>query len=104
LLLLGLLRWRRSEGRLLAALCLVPQTTALYEVLPLVLLAETRYHAAAFAALTMLAHLLYLLGPQGPWPVGATYQWWVMLFVLYLPAIIVVLRRPNQSSATYWDL
>ena len=33
LMLLGLLRWRRPEGRLLAVLCLVPQTTALYETL-----------------------------------------------------------------------
>ena len=41
-------------------------------------------------------HLLYLLGPQGPWPVGAEYQWWVMLALLYLPALAAVLRRPNR--------
>jgi hypothetical protein len=27
--------------------------------------------AIAFAALTMLASVLFYLGPQGPWPVGA---------------------------------
>lgn len=101
LLLLGLLRWRRPEGRLLALLCLVPQTTALYEVLPLTLLVQTRPQAALFAALTLVAHLLYLLGPQGPWPVGAEYQWWVMLAVLYLPALVAVLRRPNRASASF---
>jgi hypothetical protein len=101
LLLLGMLRWRRPEGRLLAALCLVPQTTALYETLPLALLCRNRPQAAGFAGLTMLAHLLYLLGPQGPWPVGAEYQWWVLLALVYLPAIVLVLRRPNQDQSDW---
>jgi hypothetical protein len=98
LMLLGLARWRRPEGRLLAALCLVPQTTALYETLPLALHCRNRPQAAAFAGLTMLAHLLFLLGPQGPWPVGAEYQWWVLLALVYLPAIGLVLRRPNETE------
>jgi hypothetical protein len=102
LLLLGLLRWRRPDGRLLAALCVIPQTTTLYEVLPLALLAENRRHAAIFAGGTMAAHLVYLLGPQGPWPVGAEYQWWVMLAMIYLPALVIVLRRPNESPAEHW--
>jgi hypothetical protein len=99
LMLLGMLRWRRPEGRLLAALCLVPQTTALYETLPLALLCRNRPQAAAFAGLTMLAHVLFLLGPQGPWPVGAGYQWWVLLALVYLPAIVLVLRRSNEVQA-----
>lgn len=97
LLLLALLRWRRPEGRLLAALCLIPQTTALYEVLPLGLVAQNRIQAAGFAVLTVLAHLLYLAGPQGPWPVGAEYQWWVMLLLIYLPALAVILRMPDRA-------
>lgn len=101
LMLLGLLRWRRAEGRLLAALALVPQTTALYETLPLALLCRDRPQAAAFATLTMIAHLLYLLGPQGPWPVGAEYQWWVLLALVYLPAIVLVLRRPNEARSDW---
>jgi hypothetical protein len=97
LLLLSLLRWRRPEARLLAVLSLVPQTTALYEALPLALAAERKIEAAAFATLTMAAHLLYLLGPQGPWPVGAEYQWWVMLCLIYLPVLILILSRPNAA-------
>src|SRR5262249_54509839 len=74
LLLLGLLRWRRPEGRMLAVLSLIPQTTALYETLPVALVCRNRPQAAGFAGFTMLAHLLFQLGPQGPWPVGTTYQ------------------------------
>jgi hypothetical protein len=101
-LLLGLLRWRRPEGRLLACLGLIPQTTALSETLPLALVCRNRGEAAGFAILTMLAHLLFHLGPQGPWPVGAGYQWWVLLILVYLPAIVVVLRRPNQATEPGW--
>lgn len=103
LMLLGLLRWRRPEGRLLAALCLIPQTTALYETLPLALICRNRPEAAGFAGLTMLAHILFQLGPQGPWPVGAEYQWWVLLALVYVPAAVVVLRRPNETG-TQWGL
>lgn len=98
LMLLGMLRWRRPEGRLLAALCLVPQTTALYETLPLALLCHNRAQAAGFAGLTMLAHVLFQFGPQGLWPVGAEYQWWVLLALVYLPAIVLVLRRRNEAE------
>ena len=98
LLLLGLLRWRRPEGRLLAALCIIPQTTALYETLPVALVVRDRRQAAVYATLTMIAHLLFKLGPQGPWPVGAEYQWWVMLLLVYLPALALVLKRPNGPA------
>jgi hypothetical protein len=37
IVLLALLRWRRPEARLIAALASVPQTTALYEGVPLFL-------------------------------------------------------------------
>jgi hypothetical protein len=102
LLLLGLLRWRRPEGRLLACLGVIPGTTALYETLPLALICRNRLEAAVFATLTMIAHLLYFLGPQGPWPVGAEYQWWVLLVPVYLPALVTVLRRPNVPGEPDW--
>ena len=98
LLLLSLLRWRRPEARLVAVLSIVPQTTALYETLPLALAARNKLEAAAFATLTMAAHLLYLLGPQGAWPIGAEYQWWVTLLLIYLPVLTAILRRPNATS------
>jgi len=101
LLLLGLLRWRRPEGRLLACLAVIPQTTALYETLPLALVCRNRPQAAAFASLTIVAHLLFQLGPQGAWPIGAGYQWWVLLLLVYLPALGLVLSRPNEPG-DFW--
>ena len=102
LLLLGLLRWRAGGGRLLATLCVVPQTTSVYETLPLILLVENRLQAIGFALLTMLANVLHHFGPRGPWPIGAEHQWWVNLILIYLPALLVVLRRPNQARDLQW--
>ena len=51
----------------------------------------------------MVAHLVYFLGPQGPWPVGAEYQWWVMLVLIYLPALVAILRRPNTGDLPLAD-
>ena len=87
---------------MLALLSLVPQTTALYEVLPLVLITENKAQAMGFAVLTMVAHLLFFLGPQGPWPVGAAYQWWILLALVYLPALVLVLLRPNRTETDGW--
>jgi hypothetical protein len=102
LLLLGLLRWRRADGRLLAALCVVPQTTSLYETLPLALVVENRLQAVGFALLTMAANALHFAGPQGPWPVGAEYQWVVNAILIYCPALLLVLSRPNARQETVW--
>ena len=90
---------------MLAALAVIPQTMALYGTLPVALVCRDRPQAAGFATLTMVAHLLYLLGPQGPWPVGAEYQWWVLLALVYLPALVLILRRPNraESESTWLD-
>jgi hypothetical protein len=48
----------------------------------------------------MIAHLLFFLGPQGPWPIGAEYQWWVLFVLVYLPALGLVLSRPNREPGT----
>jgi hypothetical protein len=30
--------------------------------------------------------------------VGAAYQWWVLLLLVYLPCLALVLRRPNNPE------
>lgn len=102
LLLLAALRWRRPEARMLTLLALVPCTTALYEVLPVALVCDDKRQARAFAVLTMVCHLLFFLGPQGPWPVGATYQWWLLLGMIHVPALALVLSRPNVAEPGGW--
>jgi hypothetical protein len=97
LLLLALLRWRRPEARLLAALSCIPQTPELYESLPLFLIPATLGQGA------MLAALNYgVVFGRGTVPTPADYvadtaltgQW--MVWLLFLPCLAMVLWRPNQ--------
>jgi hypothetical protein len=98
LVLLAVLRWRRADARLLVALACMPQTTTMYEVMPLFLLARSWKEAGALSALTMAAVLLYRYTPQGPWPTGADEKWLILLAIVYLPALAAVLARPNVRS------
>lgn len=98
LILLALLRWRRPEARLIVALACVPQYAYWYEVVPLLMVPSTRVETLAFSLVTSLGwnieHMLAsppteaLINQQ----VGA-----LMVFFAYLPAVWIVMRRPNEG-------
>lgn len=101
LVLLGLLKWRRPEARLLVAFACVPHTVVLYETIPLFLVAQTWLEGAILALLTPLVWYLqeYVGGPYSTyesWSL-ARGQWQVLLF--YLPCLLMVLRRPNVGPS-----
>jgi hypothetical protein len=102
-MLLGLLRWKRPEARLLVAMSCVPQTAYLYEALPLFLIPR-RYEEGFVLSLASYAVLLAVKVYEPAWagldPVAQYMaerqtmgQW--MVWVLYLPCLAMVLRRPN---------
>jgi hypothetical protein len=98
LLLAALLRWRRPEGRMLAAYACVPQITMLYDTVPLILIPSTRPEAYLLAILTQVAGMvIFLRHTNLPLIQENTHQWPVLLLLVYLPALIMVLRRPNVS-------
>jgi hypothetical protein len=99
LVLLALLKWKRHDARLLLALTCVPHTTAPYETIPLFLIPQTWAQAWSLWTLAILAYLgQWMTGPYTSqaeyWASGA--QWIVVL--LYLPCLVMVLRRPNVWS------
>ena len=96
LVLLALLKWRRTDARLLLGLACIPHTTAPYETIPLFLIPETWLQAWALWTLALLAFVAqWATGPyssqEAYWASGA--QWIVAL--LYLPCLGMVLSRPN---------
>jgi hypothetical protein len=97
--LLALLCWRRPEARLILALACVPQSGAWYEALPLFLVAATRRETMLLAVSSCLGFLLYYprmdiaSDVQVNQDVGAL----IVAFV-YLPAVIMVLRRRNEGD------
>jgi hypothetical protein len=100
-LLLAALRWRTPEGRLLLALALLPQTTSLYESLPLFLVCRNRWDAYLLAVLSQVAALVQDRFYSAPGQVLETVianRWPVFLVALWLPALIMVLRPPPRAA------
>lgn len=100
-LALALLRWRRPEARLLLAMACVPQLLFFYDQLPLMLVPDSRRESYALILPSSAAFLVWLVvghqSQHGP----KIAEWCVMLSV-YLPCLIMVLRRPNEGPAFAW--
>ena len=99
LLLLALLRWRRPEARMLAVLACLPQSLTLYETVPLCLIPASRGEAYLLTALSQLAALLMgLQRTDLPLIETQSNQWPILFLGVYLPALVMVLRRPNEAG------
>jgi hypothetical protein len=86
ILLLGAIRWRLPEGRLVFALALIPQTTLPYELVPLALVPGNRVEMAIYVAGTWIA------------VAAAEAGWLVTLSAVYLPMLYLVLRRKSSTG------
>lgn len=104
LMLLGLLRWRRADARLLVALALVPHTPAYYDTLPLFLVPSSFGEALLLAALTWLAVSVEALGGTAGSGYGGIMdkRGLMILVFVYLPCLAMVLRRPNEGDVPAW--
>jgi hypothetical protein len=103
LVLLALLRWRRPEARLLVALACVPQTIEWYETVPLLLIPNTFRQSLVYSVILSLGFFL----PPHIIPVGSEEQMHaqdgsLMIAIAYLPATVMILRRPNEGSPPAW--
>jgi len=98
LILLALLRWRRPEARLVAAMACVPQLMYFADQLPLWLVAKTRRETIVLSGLSAAAWIgsmiVNIQGGRQPAFSSAPY----VLGGVYVPALIMVLRRPNVGS------
>jgi len=104
LLLLALLRWRRPEARWLLVTALIPGTPGAYDALPLLLLLPQSFRQAlVFALLSHAGDLAGYVIPHGEGMVGLNAgRSVVLLGTLYLPALIVILARPNVGPSPAW--
>ena len=98
LLLLAAFKWRRPEARLLLALACIPQTPVIYEAVPLFLIVQGLNEGVVLLVLTSIVSTLSqarIAAPEPEW-----LDWNAVLFVwlLYLPCLVMVLRRPNVGE------
>jgi len=100
LLLLSLLRWRLPEGRILAALAIVPQTPSITTALLLLLIPRARRDVAILAMLTYIP--LFFVPPSPAYSSFAEWadvMGWALLLCAYFPALFFLLRQPNVGPA-----
>lgn len=104
LVLLGLLRWRRPDARLLVALACVPQTTLLYEATPLFLIPRTWREAGVLvvASYAVAVWVGYATQGQPAYIPRILATGSGMTVGLYLPCLWMVLRRPNEGDVPAW--
>jgi hypothetical protein len=100
-LLLAALRWRREEGRLVLAMAAVPQLPMFADQLPLMLVARTRVEAVLLAILSHVGGLLWIRTQVPGAHPSANAALFVLAFVYY-PALVLVLRRPNEGTLSGW--
>jgi hypothetical protein len=104
LLLLAAMRWRRPEARLLLAIAVVPIAPGPYELVPLVIVAHTRLELLVLwwgGVLTQLGQRL-ALQYLGDWPHSIGTLRDAMIVGLCLPALVMILRRPNEGDVPAW--
>ena len=109
LLLLVLLRWRRPEARLVAAMTCVPQNFFLYDQLPLMTIPASQLSLLLFAFWSHVLRAIVIgFAPKSNvlWPISADFksQWFrpFILLGLYAPAAVMILLRPNEGDAPIW--
>jgi hypothetical protein len=94
-----LLKWRRPEARLLAALACIPQSTFFYEALPLFLVVRRWYEGLALFVLNLVAALQPLPAREASYDAWAFAHGDLIVIWMYLPCLVAVLCRPNVSPS-----
>jgi hypothetical protein len=97
LLALAAVRWRQREARLLLAMACVPQLLFFADQLPLFLVARTRREAVLFTAAGAVVGVIWVARHFMRYAAVQLTGPYVMLGC-YLPALWIVLRRPNLAS------
>ena len=100
LLVLALLRWRRPEARMLFVLSLVPQTMTFHDVLPVMLIPHTFRQSLILGLLSQVAFLLARRELTTQRDMAAMFHNTapLALWLMYVPALILLLRRPNVGE------
>jgi hypothetical protein len=101
LVLAALAKWRRADARILVLMASVPQSMILEAALPLFLVARSRIETMLLAILSFIPYAvqLHYAGLSTRFPELTQITGTMMVPCLYLPCLIMVLRRPNRWTA-----
>ena len=93
-LLLGIVAWRRREGRLFLAMSVLPQLSLFYDQLPLWLVPQNAWRAALMSALSWIAWYQWYPSRALTSSVAVAAPW--VFWLIYVPALAILLVPPNQ--------
>jgi hypothetical protein len=100
--LLGLLRWRTFEGRVLAAMTLMPLAPFHYDHLFLWLVPRTWRQSLALSACSWVSVIAVLATTPHDLTRDPRAVQTMIVAGMYLPAALLVLRAPNVGHAAAW--
>lgn len=96
LLLLSLLKWRRPEARVFAALVAVPQTPSFYDLVPLIVVARNMREVSVVSLLTSVLFCVVIGMGKAPTYYDFTHRIEMFaVWIVYLPVLVMLLFRPN---------
>ena len=95
-LLLGILRWRRPEGRLFIAMSLIPQLPVFYDALILWLIPSTIWRSLALSAVSWVGYLVWYPHHTSPAQNEIAFPW--LVFTIYAPALVLLLLLPARDG------
>ncbi len=95
--LLGILRWRRKEGRIFMGLALVPQLPVFYDQLPLWLVPPTVWRSLLLSALSWVAWFMWY--PSSALKTQFIVARPLVLALVYAPALVMLLMLPRREDA-----
>lgn len=101
--LLAALRWRRPEGRLLVAMTIMPSALWFYDELLIFLVPNSAIEAIVLCAGSWVAWIGAMFAAANVPGRGVLPQAqpWIAL-AMFIPATIMVLRRPNEGNGFTW--
>ena len=95
-LLAGVVRWRRREGRLFLAMAALPQLSLFYDQLPLWLIPSTVWRSLALSALSWVAWAQWYPSRALDSSVAVAEPW--VFSLIYLPALALLLLLPSREE------
>jgi len=99
-LAIAAIRWRRADTRLLLGMAISPQNGFFYDQLPLMLIPKTPIELVIAVTLSQVGLHYAERAGLGLDPVAqSAARFPYVVAFLYLPALVMVLRRPNESSS-----
>jgi hypothetical protein len=100
--LTGLLKWRTAEGRILAAMTLVPAASLPYDHLFLWLTTRTWKESIVLTATSWGAYVTVLATSPHDLTTKPELVQLILAAGMYVPATVIVMRRRNEGSIPEW--